>query len=164
MTAFCRGYLIFELRFISPCPNKAGRIVSEPGHLSLFTGGVLWIVASAEGEHLKALSRAGSDSEIGGGRSLSYSQFFPHTRIERNPFFKEKLEVPSTSLSGRYLVTHMFSCPGALPFQNFRYFFPFVQPCPEMLCQWNFPFYAVLQVWIVLLHRMVNNALMKFSV
>lgn len=98
MTAFCRGYLCFGLRFISSCPNKAGMIVSEPVHLSVFAGAVLWTVASAEGEHLKALSRAGSDSEIRGGRFLSSSRFFPHTRIELNPFFKEKLEVPSVSV------------------------------------------------------------------
>lgn len=86
-------------------------IVSKPVHVSFLAGTVVWITASAEGEHLKPLSRAGSDSEIGGGRLFLSSQFFPHTRIEPNTLFNEKLEVPSTSVSGRYLVTHMFACP-----------------------------------------------------
>lgn len=32
-----------------------------------------------------------------------------------------------------------------------------------MLCQWNFPLDTVLQVWIVLLHRVGNNTLMKLK-
>lgn len=155
---------MFKLRFISPCPNKRGMFVSKHVRLSFFAGTVLWITASAEGEHLKPLSRAGSNSEIRGRRLFLSFQFFPQARIELNASFTKKLVVPSTPVSGCYLVTHMFSCPWTLLFQNFSYFFPFVQSCPEMLCQGNFPFYAVLQVWIVLLHRMVNNALMKFKI
>lgn len=51
----------------------------------------------------------------------------------------------------------------SFPISKLQVFLPFVQSCPEMLCQWNFPLDAVLQVWIVLLHRMGNNALMKLK-
>lgn len=51
----------------------------------------------------------------------------------------------------------------SFPISNLQVFLPSVQSCPEMLCQWNFPLDAVLQVRIVLLYRMGNNALMKLK-
>jgi len=75
-------------------------VVSQPVRLCFSAGTVVWIIASAEGQHLKPLSRAGSDAEIR-ARSLLSSRLFPHARIKVNSSFHRKPEVASPSVSGR---------------------------------------------------------------
>lgn len=109
------------------------------------------------------LSWAGNDSEIRGGRLLyppSYtSQFFPHTRKKLNTWRRSWSSLVHLCVAGDSRVFLSWS----FPISKLQIFLPFVQSCPEMLCQWNFPLDTLLQMWIVLLHRMGNNALMKLK-